>query len=317
MPTPRRELLMAGATVAQLDVDLRAGRTVSVFRGVHAAAGQERAFLSRIRAAAATQDVRALATFITAAVLHRFRWLPAAWVDPRTTLHFAVPQDEARRHREGLRLHRRLIGQEDAVLIDGVACFSVPRTLVELARSRLPALLVVQILDGALRDGRVTKEQLESCLARFPGERGIARARSLVRRARYGVDSPRETELRLMFEDGGLPELDVPLEVRDAADGMVLARGDLGYRQWLIWGEYDGFESHTQRKSFRSDRVGDRALRGRGWHVMRFVDEDFARPGIVCRQVAQAIADAPARIAAVPASRSPEVAAARKMLGLG
>lgn len=230
-------------------------------------------------------------------------------------MHFAVPQDEARRHREGLRLHRRLISPEDVVLIDGIACFSAARTLVELARSRLPALLVVQILDGALRDERVTQEELEACLARFPGERGIARARGLVRRARCGVDSPRETELRLLFEDGGLPELDVPLELCDD-DGEVLARGDLGYWRWLIWGEYDGFESHSKRKAFRGDRVGDRALRGRGWHVMRFVDEDFSRPGIVCRQVAQAIADAPARIAAVPANRSPEVAAARKVLGV-
>jgi hypothetical protein len=317
IPTPRRELLAAGISPAKLDVEMRAGRAVSVFRGVHVRVGHEVGLLARIAAALKTQDLRAVATYTTAAVLHALLWLPDAWRDPDAQVHVAVPQDDARRHRDGIRLHRRLIEPRDVVLVNGVACFSVARTLVELARSpKVPMVLAVQIIDGALREERVTKDELEACLARFPGERGIARARDIVRRSRSGVDSPQETRLRLMLSQGGLPELDVPLELRDESDGEIIACGDLGYRRYLIWGEYDGFRSHVERKTFRTDRVGDRWLRRRGWCVMRFVDADLERPGMLCREWRQAIADAPSRIAAMPATRSPELALARRLLGI-
>jgi hypothetical protein len=288
VPTPRRELLGAGATVAALDLDLRSGRSVSVFRGVHVAARHDIGLLTRVRAALRTQGALSVATFTTAAVLHAFRWLPSAWGDPHTTIHIAVLQADARRHRDGLRLHRRLIEPQDVTAVHGIRCFTPARTLVEVARSpHVPRLLAVQILDGALRDGRVTKAQLEACLARFPGERGIARARERVRLSRERVDSPQETQMRLLLHQGALPDIDVGIEICDE-EGLVLARGDLG----------------------------DRWLQRRGWHVMRFVDEDFGRPDAVCREWKQAIADAPARIAALPASRSPELAAARIALRL-
>src|SRR3982751_6776605 len=98
IPTPRRELLGAGATVGALDVDLRAGRSVSVFRGVHVAAGHDIGRLARVTAALRTQDPCSVATYTTATVLHDFRWLPMEWSDPRATIHLAVPQEDARRH---------------------------------------------------------------------------------------------------------------------------------------------------------------------------------------------------------------------------
>jgi hypothetical protein len=193
---------------------------------------------------------------------------------------------------------------------------SAARTLVELARdSATSELVVVQILDGALRDGKTTRLDVLACLARMPGERGVDRARRLVDRSREGVDSPQETAMRLMLVADGISDLDVGIEIRDD-DGEPLARGDLGSRRLLIWGEYDGFDSHSARAVFRRDRVGDRWLERRGWLVMRFVDSDLRRPAATCREWRQAVADAPARIAAMRPDRSPEVAEARRLLGL-
>jgi len=317
VPRQRRDLVDSGAGATRLDMDLRAGRSVALYRGVYVAAGHANGLLVRVTAAVRTQGSLAVATYTTSAALHGFRWLPSTWSDPASTVHLAVEASSTSRHQPGLRLHRRLIASEDVALVGGVPCFAAGRTLVELARSpQVPRLLAVQILDGALLDRRVTKDELEMCIARFPGERGIARARELVRCARERVDSPRETQMRLTLEDGGLPPLDVPLEIRDEFEGAVLACGDLGYWRFLIWGEYDGFVPHTQRKTFRTDRVGDRWLARRGWHVMRFVDDDFTRPGILRREWEQAIADAPARLAALPTQRSPELAAAKRTLGL-
>jgi hypothetical protein len=317
LPTARQTLLAAGHAPRDLELDLRAGRSVSVFRGVHVDAAHQQGFWVRLRAALASQDVRAVVTFTTAAVVHGLRWLPSAWTDPSATIHIAVAQDDDRRHRNGIRLHRRRLTRSDITMVDGVACFTPTRTLVEICRDpEISRLVAVQILDGALRDGRTTKPELLACLATMPGERGVARARDLVRDAREGVDSPKETELRLMLEAGGVRGIDVNIEIRDQPDGIVLARGDLGSKLFLIWGEYDGYDEHSRREKFRGDRVGDRWLHRRGWHVMRFVDRDLRRGPSICREWDQAVADAPARIAGLPRSTSPEVAEARRLLGL-
>jgi len=315
VPTPRQELIAVTGTDNDVDRALRSGRSVALLRGVHVDATHAIGLRARLRSALAALGLNAVVAMQSAAVLHRFRWLPVAWSADDALMHVAIHPEESRRHRSGLRLYWRTVDAIDRVLVDGIACMSATRTLVELARDpALPPLLVVQILDGALRDKRTTKQELLACVARFPGERGIARARSLIARSREGVDSPPETTMRLTLEDGGITDLDVNIEIRED-DGYLLARGELGIKRLLIWGEYDGFEPHTERETFRADRPRRRWLDRRGWHVMPFVDRDLARPQALRQEWRAAIADAPARIRALDPSRSPEIAAAWKALG--
>jgi len=299
----------------RVDQPLRNRSVVAPYRGVHAdAAGLE--FRTRCRAALLTQNVNAMLAMQSAAVTLSFRWLPTEWSAPGAVVHVAVPPGDAHRHRCGLRLHRRTVHPDEIVVVDGLTCMSPTRTLVELARDfRLPQTLVVQILDGALRDERTTVGELLACLTRMPGERGVARARELVALARYPVDSPQETSMRLALFYDGIRDLDIGIEIRDDYGG-VLARGDLGVKDLLIWAEYDGYDVHTQRQTFRSDRRGDRWLQRRGWHVMRFVDADLRQPRRMCEEWRQAMADAPRRISALPAELSPEADEARRGLGL-
>ena len=315
IPTPRRELIAAGADAAAIDGALRGGRSVAVFRGVHVDAEHARGIFVRLRAALSTQRPGAVVAMESAAVLHRLRWLPPGWLSDGAVVHLVVRSAAMRRQRAGLRLHRLVLDPVDVVVVDGMPCMSVARTLVELARRPAFATLpVVQVIDGALRDGRTTRNELLACLGRMRGARGVARARRLIDRAREGVDSPQETAMRLMLEDGGVTGLDVNLKIVDE-QGTPLAQGDLGIRRLLIWGEYDGYEPHAQRATFRSDRPKDRWLHRRGWHVMRFADADLARPTATCGEWLQAIADAPSRIRALEPSRSPEIAAAWHALG--
>jgi hypothetical protein len=315
-PRTRASLVTDRQSSQRLDQDLRTGRSAAVFRGVHIdarLAGQ-----LRVRAAAAllTQGSDAVLSHRPAAVLLGLRWLPAAWGDGNVGLEVTVPASDSHRHRSGLRLHRRTLRASDVVMASGLPCTSPARTLIELARDpRLPVLLLVQIIDGALRDRRCSLEDLAGVLDSMRGERYVERARRVVMRGRTGVDSPKETELRLTLEDGGIRDLDIGIEIRDH-DGIVLARGDLGSRRLLLWGEYDGFDTHAQRPQFRGDRVGDRWLSRRGWHVLRFVDDDLARARRTCDEWRAAALAAPARIAALAPSTSPEVAAARRTLGL-
>lgn len=316
-PAKRCDLLDQGVPAAVLDQDLRARRTAAVFRGVYVEARHACGLRVKAMAALAVLGPAAVVTGRSAAVLLGLRWLPQEWLAGDMEIHVAVAREHAGRHRPGLRLHRRRLAPCDIADSDGIASTSVARTLVELAREPgIPRLLVVQIVDGALRDGRTTLAELAAVLARMPGERGVARARGLIGRSREGVDSPAETQMRLQLEDCGLGiGLDVNIEISDD-DGLLVARGELGSKKFLLWAEYDGYEWHNQRQQFRGDRVGDRWLTRRGWQVMRFVDEDLKRPTRTAQEWRQAIADAPARIAALDPSRSPEIARAWRMLGL-
>jgi hypothetical protein len=317
LPASRRALLATGLSRQRVDHPLRNRTAVAVFRGVHVAAGGVAEIRTRCRAALLCQGPGAVVAMQTAAVLLGLRWLPAAWSATDAAVHVAVPPGDAHRHRRELRLHRRTVHADEVVVVDGLACMSPARTLAELARSRdFADVLVVQIIDGALRDRRVTLEEIQRCLARMPGERGVARARELVSLARCPVDSPQETSMRLALWYDGIRDLDVGIEICDEY-GAAVARGDLGSKRLLIWTEYDGYEVHTQREAFRGDRRGDRWLQRRGWHVMRFVDADLRQPGRMCAEWRAAIADAPRRIAALPPGISPEADEARLALRLG
>ena len=198
----------------------------------------------------------------------------------------------------------------------GTKCTSPARTLVDLARRPdADRLLVVQLLDGALRREKCDRRDLAAALELAAGLRNVERARRWVALARDGVDSPPETELRLLLLDGGVDGLETDVRIHDD-DGVLLARGDLGSRRLLLWGEYDGYDVHKQRAIFRGDRIGDRWLERRGWHVLRFVDEDLRRPWRTLRDWQAAESAARARIAALDPRRSPEVAAAQRLLGL-
>jgi hypothetical protein len=317
VPTPRRELIAIAGTDREVNRALKSGRSVAVLRGIHVDAKYAVGLRVRLRAALAALGPDGVVGMQSSAVLHRLRWIPAEWAADDAVMHAAIHPTATHRHRDGLRLHWRTLEPIDRVVIDGIPCMSVTRTLVELARDpQLPRLLVVQILDGALFDALTTKEELLACLARFPGERGVARARKRVNESRLGVMSPQETRMRLILEDGGITGLDVDIQLRDDDNGDLLARGELGIKRFLIWGEYDGYARHSERETFRNDRPRQRWISRRGWNVMPFVDRDLSRPTILCQEWLTAIADAPARIASLDPRRSPEIAAAWRALGL-
>jgi hypothetical protein len=311
LPIRRRELLAAGVPAAMLANDLRARRTTSVFRGVHVGSGSLGG-AARRRAALLTQAPSAVLSHRSAAVVHGFRWLPSAWCDIEATVHITVPPADKHRQRVGLALHRAALDPADIVVVAGERCTSRARTLVDLARSSEPRLLMVQLLDGELGRG-CSLTELHAQLDRLAGQRGVRSARDRIEEARCGVDSPQETEMRLILLDGGVTGVRPDVRIHDET-GHVIARGDLGDHDLMLWGEYDGYVVHSQRATFRGDRAGDRWLERRGWHVMRFTDADLQRPAAVVREWTWAQRNAPMRIAAMSLGRSPELAAAQRKL---
>lgn len=106
---------------------------------------------------------------------------------------------------------------------------------------------------------------------RFPGRATILAALEF---AREKVESPKETETRLLIVRSGLPEPEVQHEVFD--DGLFIARIDLAYPELKIAIEYEGDGHRTDRDQWRRDIQRQRDLEDRGWIVIRLTQADLA-----------------------------------------
>ncbi|MBF0817599.1 DUF559 domain-containing protein [Microbacterium paludicola] len=141
-----------------------------------------------------------------------------------------------------------------------------------------------------------TREQLAAAIGRRKGAAALRRA---LERARTGSSSPRETRLRLLLIDAGLPEPVLDLDVY-GRQGHWIAAVDMAYPTLKIAIEYDG-EGHRSRAQFERDvdRLAD--LEAAGWIVLRFTARHLRRHRDV---VAARVRDAIRRRTSVPSGPS-------------
>jgi len=177
-------------------------------------------------------------------------------------------------------------------VIDPVAAlFMIAATLtVAQAITILDALLTTSSNYPNLGPGRplTTLDELTRRLGqwyRFPGSRTI---RTALPRARELVESPKETETRLLLVDKGFPEPVVQHEVW--ADGEFLGRIDLAYPQWKIAIEYEGDGHRTDKEQWRKDIQRQRHLESEGWIVIRLTQTDLVASDSFVTRLRRAIA---------------------------
>ncbi|MDQ1127901.1 hypothetical protein [Microbacterium sp. SORGH_AS_0888] len=122
-------------------------------------------------------------------------------------------------------------------------------------------------------DIRCTVSDLAAAAEQHGSRRGaVALARALPH-VREGVDSPRETLLRLTIVGAGLPEPEIGLRVV-TADGTFFL--DLAYRDARIDLEYEGDHHRSDAQQWRHDIRRVRALQEAGWLVLRVTAGDLA-----------------------------------------
>ncbi len=103
-------------------------------------------------------------------------------------------------------------------------------------------------------------------------------ARRVLTWARDGVDSPKETELRLLALRCGFPEPDVQHAVVDRT-GRIVARLDLGFATYRAGLEYDG-QVHLDRHQHSRDLQRHNLLRDLGWTVLQIDSRLLANPAL-------------------------------------
>ncbi|MEV4162351.1 hypothetical protein [Nonomuraea dietziae] len=180
----------------------------------------------------------------------------------------------------GCAVHVTALPSADMTRHRSVRVTTPERTAFDCAR-RLPRPEGVAIVDQFLRRG-VHHDRL---LSRATGSRGL---RETLAMADRGAASPRESWLRVILVEGGLPR--PATQIRVDLPGGRLAYLDLGWPAFLLAVEYDGHQHHTSAADRRRDLGRRAALRAAGWRVIP-VRRDVipGRGADVVEQVANAL----------------------------
>ncbi|MCK2212881.1 DUF559 domain-containing protein [Actinomadura sp. ATCC 31491] len=147
---------------------------------------------------------------------------------------------------------------EDVTEHQGVRLTTRERTALDCARW-LPRMEGVAILDQFARKG----VDLEALWHR---PHNTWHLRDILSLADPGAASPRESWLRVILIEGGLPRPATQIAV--ALDGDRHAYLDLGWEEFKVAVEYDGQEHHTSPSDRQRDTDRREELRRRGWRVI-------------------------------------------------
>lgn len=209
------------------------------------------AFLARIRAVDAVRDRPTFARE-SALALHAVPY----GLEP-TDVHTIGGASTARR-KAGVTHTVTELEDADLTTVDGLSVCSLAYALADVARRRGP-LVAVAAIDAALRDGRVTKDEVTDALGR-QSKRGRAAAEWAVEFADGASESVGESYSRVRIHQLGFaaPVLQV----------NVVGRSDKGYRVDMGWkrpgrrplfGEFDGMQKYGEL----ANQVGRRCWRRR------------------------------------------------------
>lgn len=178
--------------------------------------------------------------------------------------------------REGVSQHRSNIDPRDVVLVDGLPCTSLVRTLADVALTQ-PQEASIVMLDDALHRGLITVEQLQNVRAILRCRTGAPRARKVIDLADGRSESPFESLSRLRFIQLGLKPTALQYPVMRGS--VQIARGDFyfkGQRAHVI-GEADGTETHAGEHTRAEDEEREEGIRQLGLQVVRWTWWPFAR----------------------------------------
>ncbi len=179
--------------------------------------------------------------------------VPLPW-DADARIHITGSIDVGRARVGGIVGHR---DRHPAVLVQGAPVSTPEQTFLELAEVLSSDDLVAagDFLIHAPRrpePGRpwTTLERLREAAA--VRRRGVRRARSALELVRIGVESPQETQLRLLLVRNGIPEPKCGYRLR-AVDGSWIGWFDLAWPERGVLGEYDGDQHRTSAAQYEKD----------------------------------------------------------------
>ena len=255
----------------------------AVFPNVYLSNDVQLSLELRIQAAWLWSNRQATIVGAAAAALHGAKWIPDDV--PVELIHTNT------RAPRGVLTRREVLIDGETQTIAGRAVTTPERTAFDIGRRGATRSAVVRLDALARATGFKVDDVLRvaKCHPRSPGVRRLETALELVD---PGAQSPRESYLRLLLIDAGLPRPQTQIPVL-GVDGIPVAYLDMGWEDWMVAVEYDGDQHRADRRQYVKDVRRLEMLERMGWLVVRVVAED--RPAVVLRRVRAAIAASSAR----------------------
>lgn len=184
----------------------------------------------------------------------------------------------------GVITRNQRVEPDEVTRVAALPVTTLARTTFDLAR-QLPRDEAVARLDALMRATPFCVEEVLLLAKRYPRARGLRRLRTALPLVDAGAASPKETWLRLLLIDAGLPapETQIPVNENWRTVGVL----DMGWERYKVGAEYDGDQHRTSRRQYARDQWRMRKLDALGWIVIRVIAED--KPDDVIRRVREAL----------------------------
>jgi Protein of unknown function (DUF559) len=294
-----------GVSPALMRSLIRSGQLVRMRQGVYATtfavdwAGGDpvRVHVLTVLAAKATVGRNAVASYHSAALIHRLSLLKAP---PKgavaLTLPLARPWNRAKP--ADVAFHASDLPPEHVTTLYRLSVTTAARTVVDLART-LPFMDGVVVADSALNGEKAIKPELLQVLEKCAGWPGVKQARRVIDFADERAESPLESAARVVFAEAGLdlPELQATIHGPDFAFRVDFLwrgqQGQQGQQGRKVIAEADGLVKYNDRKDLLKERERDHLLREAGYTVVHFTwRELFQTPEVVIARIRKALASA-------------------------
>lgn len=205
-----------------------------------------------------------------AASLHGSKWIDD---DVAVELIHANP-----RAPEGIVTRRETLLDGEAQSLGDFTVTTPERTAFDIGRHE-PLRTAVARLDALARATRLEVSEVAALARRHPRTRGLRQLERVLELVDPGAQSPRETYLRLLLTDAGLPPEQTQIPVA-TDEGMYYL--DMGWSGCMVAVEYDGDQHRRDPWQHRKDILRLEELARMGWIIIRVIADDHAA-GIVLR----------------------------------
>lgn len=220
---------------------------------------------------------RGVVAGFAAAGLHGSKWVDD--VQPVDLVH------DNRRAPTGIQTHRDRIEADEIECVAGIRVTSPVRTALDLG-CWYPVMSAVAAIDALGKATEITAADVQLLARRYVGRRGLARARQAASLFDAGAQSPKESWLRVVLIQAGLPRPQTQIPVCGEF-GSAVAYLDMGWENVKVAVEYDGEQHRIDRRQYTWDVRRLEIVERLGWIVVRVVAGD--RPAEIIRRARSAL----------------------------
>jgi hypothetical protein len=249
----------------------------AVYRGIYGPRGVAPSMRDRATAAWLASNRRGVIAGAAASALHG-----AQWVDDDIRIELIARRA---RPQPGLIVRDEALADDEVTWVGKLPVTTRVRTAYDLGRY-LPRGEAVARLDSLMRAQVFSAEDVLLLAERYRGARGLKSLRKVLPLVDGGAASPRETWLRLLYIDAGLPRPTTQIPIVEGR-GRLVRMADIGWEDFMVVSEYDGDQHRTSRRQYTKDIRSLRKARSLGWIVDQVIKED--RPAEIVERAQTAL----------------------------